>query len=65
MGKWGKQSSEVLFTDVLIVEDDPYYFLQVGEYAPKMERVYTTQQAVEGADEEAAYIASLAPSFLK
>ncbi|KAF8915874.1 pyridoxal phosphate-dependent transferase [Mucidula mucida] len=45
---------------VIIVEDDPYYFLQEGEYVPKAARVNVTQES----DEE-KFIASLAPSFLK
>ncbi len=42
------------------MEDDPYYFLQEGEYVPKAARVNVTQES----DEE-KFIASLAPSFLK
>lgn len=51
--------------DVIIVEDDPYYFLQFGKYMPKTERVYNTSHATGDVDEEAAYVASLAPSYLK
>lgn len=47
--------------DVLIVEDDPYYFLQQGEYKMKSERV--SQSSAK--HDSAAFIASLAPSFLK
>ena len=50
------------YQDILIVEDDPYYFLQEGPYQPKSERAYVT---VQGIDEEAAYVASLAPSYVK
>lgn len=49
--------------DVIIVEDDPYYFLQEGNYIPKAQRNHNTDQKVD--DEEAAFIASLAPSYLK
>ncbi|KAJ3768951.1 pyridoxal phosphate-dependent transferase [Lentinula raphanica] len=46
--------------DIIIVEDDPYYFLQQGEYVPKADRV---TDAANGDDE--VFIASLAPSYLK
>lgn len=48
------------FVDIIIVEDDPYYFLQQGEYVPKDARV----DAHEEHDAE-KFIASLAPSFVK
>lgn len=48
------------FIDVIIVEDDPYYFLQEGEYTPKESRAEVTHES----DEE-KFIASLSPSFLK
>jgi aromatic amino acid aminotransferase I len=45
--------------DVIIVEDDPYYFLQEGPYVPKPQRgqdsTLTTEQ----------YLASLTPTFLR
>ena len=50
------------FLDIIIVEDDPYYFLQAGTYHPKAERSSTV---IQGGDEDATFIASLAPSFLK
>lgn len=46
--------------DVIIVEDDPYYFLQQGEYKPKSER---RTAAVK--HEEDKFLAGLAPSYLK
>ncbi|KZV68120.1 PLP-dependent transferase [Peniophora sp. CONT] len=46
--------------DVIIVEDDPYYFLQMDEYAPKAAR---TESAQASQDNE-SFLASLAPSFL-
>ncbi|TRM68096.1 pyridoxal phosphate-dependent transferase [Schizophyllum amplum] len=49
--------------DVVIIEDDPYYFLQQGEYVPKAERV--EEDVVVHKDEEKHFVASLAPSFLK
>jgi len=45
--------------DIIIVEDDPYYFLQEGKYVPKPERVE------ESAMDDEAFIASLVPSYLK
>ena len=53
----------VLRIDIIIVEDDPYYFLQEGPYVPKWKRMARTDRSTK--DEEAAYVASLAPSFLK
>lgn len=61
----GKSHLFILFTDIIIVEDDPYYFLQFGKYMPKTERVYNTPHATKDVDEEAAFVASLAPSYLK
>ncbi|KAI5118981.1 hypothetical protein M0805_001120 [Coniferiporia weirii] len=47
--------------DIVIVEDDPYYFLQQEPYVPRDERAYTDDTK----SDEAAYIARLAPSYLK
>jgi len=49
--------------DVIIVEDDPYYFLQEGPYTPKSER--NAQRGGSEDDDAAAFVASLAPSYLK
>ncbi|TFY60507.1 hypothetical protein EVG20_g7392 [Dentipellis fragilis] len=49
--------------DVIIVEDDPYFFLQVGPYVPKSERV--AEPNLPAGDEVKQFINSLAPSFLK
>ncbi|KAJ2982280.1 hypothetical protein NUW54_g10772 [Trametes sanguinea] len=46
--------------DVIIVEDDPYYFLQMGAYVPKDERA----SPASAADSE-KWISSLTPSYLK
>ncbi|KZT71526.1 PLP-dependent transferase [Daedalea quercina L-15889] len=46
--------------DVVIVEDDPYFFLQEGEYVPKASR----PESVDTVSEE-SWLAGLAPSFLK
>ncbi|KAI0265959.1 PLP-dependent transferase [Gloeopeniophorella convolvens] len=46
--------------DLIIAEDDPYFFLQLGEYAPKAHR------ATEAEDPDGArFLASLVPSFLR
>ena len=50
-------------TDIIIVEDDPYYFLQEGPYTLPSERSGRSEDlAFNDSDEE--YIASLTPSFL-
>ncbi|KAK1224386.1 hypothetical protein PQX77_012682 [Marasmius sp. AFHP31] len=46
--------------DVIIIEDDPYYFLQSGPYVPKGER---GTDALSTPDED--FIAHLVPSYLK
>lgn len=46
--------------DVIIVEDDPYYFLQQGVYSPKSER--STASLKYDGDK---FLADLAPSYLK
>lgn len=46
--------------DVIIVEDDPYYFLQQGAYKPKSER--STAALKHESDK---FLAGLAPSYLK
>ncbi|KAL7282645.1 hypothetical protein ACG7TL_004118 [Trametes sanguinea] len=46
--------------DVIIVEDDPYYFLQMGAYVPKDERA----SQASSLDSE-KWISSLTPSYLK
>ena len=49
--------------DIIIVEDDPYYFLQEGPYTLPSERSGKSEDsALDDSDEK--YIASLAPSFL-
>ncbi|KDR83779.1 hypothetical protein GALMADRAFT_110657 [Galerina marginata CBS 339.88] len=48
--------------DVIIVEDDPYYFLQEGPYVHRSQRSSGTEQT-ELDDER--YIEGLAPSFLR
>ncbi|KAH9947220.1 pyridoxal phosphate-dependent transferase [Amylocystis lapponica] len=47
--------------DVIIVEDDPYYFLQEGEYVPKSQR---DSHYDNGLDDK-TYLDQLAPSYLR
>lgn len=47
--------------DIIIVEDDPYYFLQEGPYILPYQRASALKESEPG-DEE--YLRSLAPSFL-
>lgn len=47
--------------DIIIIEDDPYYFLQEGVYVPKAGRT----QLFSDSDSDQKFIASLAPSYLK
>ncbi|KAF9058171.1 pyridoxal phosphate-dependent transferase [Panaeolus papilionaceus] len=49
--------------DIIIVEDDPYYFLQQGTYTPPHKRKQQRNAWENESDEE--YIASLVPSFLR
>ncbi|KAJ6613492.1 PLP-dependent transferase [Mycena sp. CBHHK59/15] len=48
--------------DIIIVEDDPYYFLQEGPYTPKLQRAH---EGGSGPDDDIRFLASLAPSYLK
>lgn len=48
--------------DVIIIEDDPYYFLQMPQYTPKETRI--TRASPFATDGE-TYLRSLVPSYLK
>ncbi|KAI0278621.1 pyridoxal phosphate-dependent transferase [Russula aff. rugulosa BPL654] len=48
-------------TYIIIAEDDPYYFLQAGEYVPKSKR----KAAVADDDDVAGFVRSLVPTFLR
>ena len=72
--KYGKPGAEVVtgcssashgmsMLDVIICEDDPYYFLQAGQYVAKDVRARTAAAEAKQSDEE--WLASLAPSFLR
>ncbi|GJJ11574.1 hypothetical protein Clacol_005809 [Clathrus columnatus] len=50
-------------TDIIIIEDDPYYFLQEGIYVPKSLRCAKTRTQNE--DDPTVFIKSLTPSYLK
>jgi hypothetical protein len=47
---------------VIIVEDDPCYFLQSGEYVPHSERSVLPKVQGDDEPEEQVYIESLTPS---
>ncbi|KAH9055317.1 PLP-dependent transferase [Lactarius vividus] len=49
--------------DLIIAEDDPYFFLQLGEFVPKSQRKAERESPV--GEEVARFIDSLVPSFLK
>jgi len=49
--------------DIIIVEDDPYYFLQLGEFVPKSQRKAEREPAA--GEDTARFVASLVPSFLR
>ena len=52
--------------DVIIVEDDPYYFLQLGTYTPKEARPSgTTLSGGSSADDSKRFVSTLTPSFVK
>ncbi|EGN93075.1 hypothetical protein SERLA73DRAFT_172428 [Serpula lacrymans var. lacrymans S7.3] len=52
--------------DIIIAEDDPYYFLQMGLFVPKGERSMSAIASTSTQkDEVQEYIASLEPSFLR
>jgi aromatic amino acid aminotransferase I len=55
-------SIDVFLPDVIIVEDDPYYFLQMPHYVPKETR--KTSASPFDTDED-NYLRRLVPSYLK
>jgi hypothetical protein len=50
--------------DVIICEDDPYYFLQLGEWAPGTERRANKSMKSSKTDVQ-SFVDELIPSFLK
>jgi len=61
---YGKRKKEIYAIcveyDIVIIEDDPYYFLQQGPYVPKADRAQRLTP-----DDDERFLASLAPSYLK
>ncbi|KAG8941538.1 hypothetical protein FRC03_004355, partial [Tulasnella sp. 419] len=52
--------------DIIIVEDDPYFFLQEGPYVPSAYRRTTTSPSFKDDEETSkAWIETLSPSFIK
>jgi len=51
--------------DVIIAEDDPYFFLQFGKFAPKSQREAVEHEPTGLGDGVSSFIDSLVPSFLK
>ncbi|KAF8640115.1 hypothetical protein AX17_001351 [Amanita inopinata Kibby_2008] len=49
--------------DIIIVEDDPYYFLQEGPYVPATERI--RRDSCESSDDSEDFLSQLAPSYLR
>ena len=52
-----------LAQDLIIAEDDPYFFLQFGEYVPKSQRKAEGEPAES--EDVANFVASLVPTYLK
>jgi aromatic amino acid aminotransferase I / 2-aminoadipate transaminase len=51
--------------DIIIAEDDPYFFLQMGDFVPKSQRE-TDYEPESGASEDVArFVASLIPTYLR
>jgi len=51
--------------DVIICEDDPYYFLQAGEYEPASVRASSASSQGKHKETDDEFIASLIPSYLR
>lgn len=49
--------------DIIIAEDDPYFFLQVGEFMPKSQR--KAESEPPAGEEVSHFIDSLVPSYLR
>ncbi|KAI0247958.1 PLP-dependent transferase [Lactifluus subvellereus] len=49
--------------DLIIAEDDPYFFLQFGEYVPKLQRKAEGEPAES--EDVASFVLSLVPTYLK
>lgn len=55
-----RSSSKLNLVDVIIVEDDPYFFLQFEEYKARFERSTASVK-----HDEDRFLTSLAPSYLQ
>ncbi|KZS93370.1 PLP-dependent transferase [Sistotremastrum niveocremeum HHB9708] len=52
--------------DIIIVEDDPYYFMQEGEYTPKHLRLASGKaKAMSAQNTENEFLKGLVPSYLR
>ncbi|GAA5876540.1 hypothetical protein JCM16303_003573 [Sporobolomyces ruberrimus] len=51
--------------DVIIVEDDPYYFLQAPPYSPPSVRSQTQKAGTNRSETDEEFLTSLVPSYLK
>lgn len=51
----------IAVSDIIIVEDDPYYFLQEGQYQPKNSRNLTRRGQLSAAQ----FLEDLVPSYLR
>ncbi|KAH9046759.1 pyridoxal phosphate-dependent transferase [Lactarius hengduanensis] len=49
--------------DVIIAEDDPYFFIQIGEFVPKSQR--KAEREPPAGEEVERFVDSLEPSFLR
>ncbi|KAH8989735.1 PLP-dependent transferase [Lactarius akahatsu] len=49
--------------DLIIAEDDPYFFIQIGEFVPKSQR--KAERESPAGEEVSRFIDSLVPSFLR
>ena len=50
--------------DIIIAEDDPYFFLQVGEYVPKS-KCKERAAKDDNDDDITRFVTSLIPTFLR
>ncbi|GAA5942774.1 aminotransferase-like domain-containing protein [Sporobolomyces koalae] len=51
--------------DVIIVEDDPYYFLQAGPYSPPSVRAQSDRAKSSRSETDEEFLKSLVPSYLR
>jgi len=51
--------------DIIIAEDDPYFFLQMGDFVPKSQREADREPEPEASEDVARFVASLIPTYLR